>query len=216
MNANLDIIGIDTLDAFGLDEALLQIGARAEKNQIACVDWPDSYPYAPATTFSVAHTGENLYVLFEAEDEWLRAEVDKNLGPVASDSCVEFFVKLPDGKEYFNFEFNCIGRINASHRESRNNPTRLTAEQLSQIRTLASCGREPFAEKHGKFKWSLLVSIPLGLIGAEGLAEGGMLLGNFYKCAGKSHKPHYLSWAPIATETPNFHVPEFFGELHML
>jgi enamine deaminase RidA (YjgF/YER057c/UK114 family) len=24
---------------------------------------------------------------------------------------------------------------------------------------------------------------------------------------------HFLSWNPIKTETPNFHVPEFFGEI---
>ena len=29
----------------------------------------------------------------------------------------------------------------------------------------------------------------------------------------KTAHPHYLSWSPIGTEKPDFHRPEFFGEL---
>ena len=39
------------------------------------------------------------------------------------------------------------------------------------------------------------------------------LMGNFYKCADGTDSPHYVSWSPIKTEKPNFHCPEFFGEL---
>jgi hypothetical protein len=37
---------------------------------------------------------------------------------------------------------------------------------------------------------------------------------NFYKCGDSTAVPHYLSWSHIATETPDFHRPEFFGELY--
>ena len=36
---------------------------------------------------------------------------------------------------------------------------------------------------------------------------------NFYKCGDGLSKPHYLSWAPVRTEKPNFHSPQFFGEV---
>ena len=39
------------------------------------------------------------------------------------------------------------------------------------------------------------------------------LLGNFYKCGDATLLPHYLSWSQIDTEQPDFHRPEFFGEL---
>ena len=31
--------------------------------------------------------------------------------------------------------------------------------------------------------------------------------GNFYKCGDKLENPHYLSWEPVRTPDPNFHLP---------
>ena len=36
---------------------------------------------------------------------------------------------------------------------------------------------------------------------------------NFYKCGDRLKQQHYLSWNPIDLPRPNFHCPEFFGEL---
>ena len=36
---------------------------------------------------------------------------------------------------------------------------------------------------------------------------------NFYKCGDNLSKPHFLSWAPIHTEKPNFHTPQFFQKV---
>ena len=38
---------------------------------------------------------------------------------------------------------------------------------------------------------------------------------NFYKCADKTKQPHYLSWQPIPLPQPNFHCPQFFGEIEL-
>ncbi len=215
MKKQLDIVGLPQLDEVDLCDAGQILEAHSAANGIDCVNWANKYPAKPDVKFFIAHTSRNLFLKFTAEEHYLRAEVDKNLGPVANDSCAEFFVKSPECKEYFNFEFNCIGRINASHRETRNNPTRLTPEELAEIGVYSSCGTEPFAEKKGNFEWSLTVAIPLKLIGFEIKGDGDFLLGNFYKCAGKSSRPHYLSWSPIVSETPNFHLPDFFGKLNI-
>jgi hypothetical protein len=39
------------------------------------------------------------------------------------------------------------------------------------------------------------------------------LRANFYKCGDGTSVPHYLSWNQVITETPDFHRPEFFGEI---
>ena len=36
---------------------------------------------------------------------------------------------------------------------------------------------------------------------------------NVYKCGDNLSQPHFLSWQPIHTDKPNFHVPQFFGEV---
>ena len=40
------------------------------------------------------------------------------------------------------------------------------------------------------------------------------LRANFYKCGDGTSVPHFLSWSHIETETPDFHCPEFFGNMH--
>ena len=43
--------------------------------------------------------------------------------------------------------------------------------------------------------------------------DGMRMKGNFYKCGDHLQKPHFLSWNPIHVDRPDFHRPEFFGEL---
>ncbi|MDD7096358.1 MAG: carbohydrate-binding family 9-like protein, partial [Bacteroidales bacterium] len=136
--------------------------------------------------------------------------------PVANDSCVEFFLKTPTSDEYWNFEFNCIGAVNASHRVTRPGAIRLTDEQIASIKRHPSCGTEPFGEKPGIHTWTLTIAIPLTLIGINSADMPSHISGNFYKCAGKATHPHYLSWAPIKSEKPNFHLPEFFAPIQLL
>ena len=65
------------------------------------------------------------------------------------------------------------------------------------------------------FAWNLTVAIPFDLIGLDGDNLPDHIMGNFYKCGAKTSLPHYLSWNPIATDTPDFHRPEFFGRLNL-
>ena len=39
------------------------------------------------------------------------------------------------------------------------------------------------------------------------------LRANLYKCGDKLCSPHFLSWSKVELEKPNFHSPQFFGEL---
>jgi hypothetical protein len=40
-------------------------------------------------------------------------------------------------------------------------------------------------------------------------------MANFYKCGDETPEPHFLSWNPIDLPKPNFHVPQFFGQLEL-
>jgi hypothetical protein len=68
-------------------------------------------------------------------------------------------------------------------------------------------------EQKGDFSWSLSVEIPFGILGIDAAALPQALEGNLYKCADATSKPHYVSWNPIETKSPDFHRPEFFGEM---
>lgn len=208
------IDALDTMDDIDTMRSLLDDkGARAE---IANVNWPSEFPYRPLASVSVAYSSHYIWLDFLVRCNYLKAENWEDQSPVSQDSCVEFFVDpLSDG-EYWNFEFNCIGAINASRRRERPAPTRLTSEQLATIVRHPSCGSRPFREVEGLFTWSLLVGIPLDLLGFDPDNPPAGATGNFYKCASKTSDPHYLSWAPIATPKPDFHRPEFFGRLSFI
>lgn len=184
---------------------------ESEKHSIACRNWADEYPYHPVTIFTVGRSDDAIFIDFFVRGNYLRAVNYKNNSPVADDSCVEFFMKLPGSDEYWNFEFNCIGAVNASHRKDRKHPCRLSDDEIAAIKRYASCGNKPFNEMEGMFNWSLTIAIPFSLIGLT--AFPAEIKGNFYKCASATKMPHYLSWAPIRTENPDFHRPEFFGKI---
>jgi hypothetical protein len=84
------------------NEVRLVMRDRLEPHPIACVNWSD-YPYAPRVSLRIAHSDDALALLFEIEEEHLRAVTLDENGPVWEDSCVEFFVENPAGEGYYNF-----------------------------------------------------------------------------------------------------------------
>ena len=135
-----------------------------------------------------------------------------NQGAVSDDSCVEAFF-LPEGSErYFNIEFNIACYINAARRLSRHDKIPLSAEECASIKRVASPEVNAPVEYSDAEDWTLTMSIPWKLLGTEP-RPGMRMKGNFYACAGDAPKPYFLSWAPIDTEKPDFHRPEFFGDI---
>lgn len=197
------------------EELCHALDCSGEHGFIDCVNWPDKFPDCPTVTFSMGHDGRRLYVDFKVNGRQLRAVNSANQSPVSQDSCVEIFLRPRAGGEYWNFEFNCIGAVNASHRLTRPEPVRLSDQEIDRIGRFPSCGKEPFEEKDGFFNWSLLITIPLDMIGLDDQFPC-RIEGNLYKCASASSRPHYLSWNPIVTPAPDFHRPEFFGVIELL
>ena len=68
------------------------------------------------------------------------------------------------------------------------------------------------SEKRGKWQLSVIMkkSIFPIIMGCEFTSGRGT--GNFYKCGCRAVR-HYLSWNPIQTQYPDFHTPQFFGEV---
>ena len=204
---------LDVLDALPMLEVGACMIANCARHAIDCVNWPELSGYVPDCHFLIAHSSKYLYVHFMVKGEDLRAVNTANLSPVAQDSCVEFFLQVPGSPEYWNFEFNCIGAVNASHRVARPLAVRLTDAEIARVKRCASCGNAPFEERHGIHAWTLTIAIPFTLIGIDDIVMVSSIMGNFYKCASKTAHPHYLSWAPIACEEPDFHKPEYFAPL---
>lgn len=210
---SLRIPFVARLDSMPLDEAGEWLQHHAVHHTIGIVNWPQVVDYRPDASFAIARGKERLYIHFMAAGEDLRAVNTEPLSPVAQDSCVEFFMQVPGDPEYWNFEFNCIGTVNASHRVTRPEAVRLTEQEIATIGRVGSCGTAPFAERPGFHRWTLTVSLPLRLVRLDADHLPPCIMANVYKCADKTAHPHLLSWAPIAVERPNFHEPAHFAPM---
>lgn len=216
MAKSAQFLRCDALDTLSMKECGEYIENNFQKLYVDTVNWPSVTAYQPICAVMGAYSEKYLYAHFVVRENGILAENYKNLSPVANDSCVEFFLKTPTSDEYWNFEFSCIGAVNASHRVTRPDAIRLTDEEIASIKRHSSCGTKPFGEKPGIHTWTLTIAIPLTLIGINSADMPSHISGNFYKCAGKASHPHYLSWAPIKSEKPNFHLPEFFAPIQLL
>ncbi len=214
--ADIRIPFIPGLNENNLSEVITLLDMEGVHGSIDNVNWKEQYPYHPLTTFNCAHNGRYLFIDFFVRCNYLRAVNYTNNSPVSQDSCIEFFVSPTSDNHYWNFELNCIGTLNASHRSERNNPTRLTDDELARVLRYASCGSRPFNEVEGLFAWNVVVAIPLDLIGVEYKGKPVEMTANFYKCASGTSQPHYLSWSPIDTPAPDFHQPRYFGSITLL
>ena len=205
---------IENLNSAEIESAADWLEESGREGTIDEINWPNRFPYKPITLFYIGRSESNLFIKFNVRGSMLRAIFSVDQEPVNEDSCVEFFCKMPGNDKYINFEFNCIGTCKASKRLARNKEVvPLSKEEMNMIKRFPSLGRRAFTEMEGMFEWDLTVSIPLRImeIHPEKLPE--KLLVNFYKCADGTNSPHYLSWNPVKTENPDFHRPEFFGEL---
>ncbi|MBO6063552.1 MAG: hypothetical protein J6P62_06210, partial [Bacteroidales bacterium] len=142
----------------------------------------------------------------------LRALNTEDNGSQWEDSCVEVFIENPDGSEYYNFEINPIGKVLAAKGPDRANRVKRPAGEMEEILRIARFeGPQEYAG--GIWDWRVTVLIPFELVGVDPENLPEKLRANFYKCGDKTAHPHFLSWNPVGTPAPDFHRPDFFGEL---
>ena len=192
-----------------LDTALELGGARFD---VECVNWPETFPYAPLCSGRIARTQDALVVDFRVSGLDLRAQNLTDNGRQWEDSCVEVFIKDPEEDTYYNFEINALGKVLACSGADRHGRVARPAEEMEEILRFGQLEGGPLDEG-GIWTWRVGVVIPFELIGVDPENLPDSIHANFYKCGDKTAHPHYLSWSPIDTPKPDFHRPEFFGEL---
>lgn len=203
----------DRLEGKHISEISNLLEEDGTRLSVESLNWPQEFPYRPLTVVSAAHSGTHIFIDFFVRCNYLRAVNYTPNSPVSEDSCVEFFVAdAKNPEKYWSFCFNCIGTIRASWRDT-NGCHYLSQEELDRIQCYTSVGTRPFEECEGSFIWSVTVAIPLDLIGMKYDGKPIHLKGNFNKCASATSQPHYLSWAPIDSEHPDFHRPDCFAPI---
>lgn len=196
------------------DRFLKTVGSAIEVNVI---NWKD-YPYSPETRVVAAYDDNALYLRYSVREEYFKAEMTESNQNVYEDSCVEFFVSPAGDGIYYNFEFNALGTCLMGSGTGRADTKRVDPRIISTIGRLGSVKTGPVKEMKGSFEWTLTVSIPFSAFFRHHIRDlkGHSFRANFYKCGDGLSVPHYVSWNPIGTENPDFHRPEYFGELNFI
>lgn len=205
---------LESLEPAATPESQLTIiQAETDAHSIESINW-EEYPYRPKVHFRIAWQGAHLYIVYDVQENSIRGVNTDYHSRVYEDSCVEFFLQHEGESIYRNFEFNCIGAALSAVRKTRTEFEYLADQDMDRIAIYTTLSQEDL-NKEGPFHWQLLAKIPFDLLGIDPKVSpsGKAIRANCYKCGDKTETPHYLSWNPIHTETPNFHCPEFFGKM---
>ncbi|NJK98812.1 MAG: hypothetical protein HC905_31345 [Bacteroidales bacterium] len=114
-----------------------------------------------------------------------------------------------------NLEFNCIGTTLVGFGFGKTGRERAGLEITEKIQRFSSLGKNAIDFQEGDFTWTLTLIIPLSAFFRHQISDlsGLTAKANFYKCGDELSNPHYISWRPIDFAKPNFHLPEFFGDI---
>lgn len=178
-----------------------------EKAALDCRLW--GYPTDVAAYGQLAYGPDRLYVHLHADERQQRAENRGLLDQPCEDSCLEFFFRpVAEDPRYLNIEMNPNRCLYLGIGTGRDDLTRLLppggADQLH-----AHVER---SEAH----WDLYYELPYALLRLffPDFTPSGTITGNFYHCGDLTVQEHYLSWNPLTCPDPDFHRPEYFGQLH--
>lgn len=132
----------------------------------------------------------------------------RHFDKVYFDSALEaFFQFIPQSPFYFNFEFNAFGTALIMYGDSRNGRCPLSSSDVDDCRIKA------YESEDG---WAITFCIPFSLIqkyqpefNPKSLSS---IRANFYKLSENRLIEHYMSYAPVKSAAPNFHLPQYFAD----
>ncbi|KGE12271.1 carbohydrate-binding family 9-like protein [Sphingobacterium deserti] len=174
-------------------------------------NWKEEYPYKPIVNFQIGHTGSAILLHFAVEEKFIKGQYVRPNESVWEDSCVEFFISFDQKNHYYNLEFNVVGTgLIGYGPKIKTERARLDAETITKVSTATS-----IVSKQGEKNWNIILYIPIGIFSKSDITSlaGLSAHANFYKCGDALPEPHFISWKPVAWPKPNFHLPEFFGEI---
>lgn len=188
--------------------------AGVDFQAIDTVNWKD-FPYQPKVSFRIAYNDEGILLHYRVYEKTIKATYKEDNGNVWTDSCVEMFIVPANDAIYYNLEVNCIGCVLLGAGAEREGRTRAGKEITQLVQRWTSLSTETFKEKTTTMPWELALVVPYEAFFKHDLKTlaGQRVKANFYKCGDDLSDPHFLSWHPIVIEKPDFHRPDFFGEL---
>jgi hypothetical protein len=168
------------------------------------------YKTGCSASFKIAHSGSQILLKFYIKNDYFRSAKRPVNSDVNKDNCVELFIRFGPDEAYYNIEFNCLEVGKVAYGTSRRNRKLLPEAYIRKIGVWTQ-----FTSLRPIFNWEIMFSIPLDVFCFQQIRslQGLKCEANFYSCGDELPNPHYLVWSPVASPKPDFHQPEYFGDI---
>ena len=114
------------------------------------------FPYVPQVDVDLWSSGNSLFLDFKVSEQYTLGAVDTDNGEAWTDSCVELFIAPDDSGYYYNFEFNCTGKLLLAYRPGREGAEGAPLSVVAMVRRKSSIGNKPVGLLHD-CSWRLQV-----------------------------------------------------------
>jgi len=194
----------------------IKVMKSQEYNQIDQFSWGKVSP-EPMVRFKIAHSHKAILLQYDVWERETLARYSSHNDPVCKDSCVEFFISFEGERNYYNFEFNCLGTCHAAWGIDRYDRQLLNPTVINQIQTHTKIQRV-IKNQLSLINWQLSLQFPLGIFLFDDIDSltGKKATANFYKCCDDLVQPHFITWYPVKTKKPDFHLKSHFGRIEFL
>jgi hypothetical protein len=171
--------------------------------------WPE-FATTCKTGFSIEHANTSVSITFDVQQDYFKAQRRSINSAVHKDNCVEFFIQFSGEESYYNIEFNCLGIGKLAYGTTREKRQFLPVSSIKKIGVWKDLR---FFEDYFDWQIKLYIPVEVFIFSAVKTLKGLKCKGNFYKCGDDLPRPHYLAWNKIDAARPDFHLPEFFGNI---
>ena len=143
----------------------------------------------------------------------------KDQDPVYRDSAMEAFFMFEPAQQkerdeqniYINLEVNANGAILAGYGSQRIYRSYFTVDERRELECRTAVEDD---------RWTVSLRLPVSLLeklyGPVDLKAGSTFSCNFYKISETKEIEHYASYSRILSETPSFHLPEYFAQAEIV
>lgn len=168
--------------------------------------------YKPEVFAQISYDNEGFTIKFTVYEANPKCDEKNHLEFVHLDSCIEWFVNFdPELTDrYFNFEINAAGAMNVGFRSSREDNTPLTIDEINLFNIKTQIFDEYWTGEY-KIPFSFIAS----KISGYTFRKNAKIKTNLYKCGEETEYEHYMSYFPVLLEKPDFHCPQYFGEMEI-
>jgi len=182
-------------------------------------NYPWGGDYRPDVLFKIGWTEEGFNVHLRSYEERAVATILERNGNVCTDSCMEFFFSpsADNSAGYFNFGISPYPTLLLHYGLTPKITDRCCVEwPLEDFKITCTRARDDF----GRRFWQLDYFVPFAMVeqyvpGCK-LEKGSVIRAKLYKCGSNDQPSHFGTWNymdPAVVARPNFHTPDFYGEM---